>query len=316
MGLGIGLNREWQAMIILVTGILCLLGAVVLVTVNHYKSRRSLERLNRMLDAAMDGTFRESVFDESLYSALENRMAEYLSASEISARRTALEKDRIKKMIADISHQTKTPLANILLYTELLQEGMQSESDENRENVELLADQAQKLQFLIDSLVKLSRLETGILVLRPKKAAVLPLLSEAEKAFAGRAREKGLYLKICSEEAEKVTACFDLKWTKEALGNLIDNAIKYTEQGSVTVRVKPYKLFICIEVTDTGRGISEEEQAKIFGRFYRSPRAADQEGVGIGLYLAREILKQESGYIKVKSGEGMGTTFSLYLPVD
>lgn len=316
MGLGIGLNREWQAMIILVTGILCLLGAVVLVTVNHYKSRRSLERLNRMLDAAMDGTFRESVFDESLYSALENRMAEYLSASEISARRTALEKDRIKKMIADISHQTKTPLANILLYTELLQEGMQSESDENRENVELLADQAQKLQFLIDSLVKLSRLETGILVLRPKKAAVLPLLSEAEKAFAGRAREKGLYLKICSEEAEKVTACFDLKWTKEALGNLIDNAIKYTEQGSVTVRVKPYKLFICIEVTDTGRGISEEEQAKIFGRFYRSPQAADQEGVGIGLYLAREILKQESGYIKVKSGEGMGTTFSLYLPVD
>lgn len=316
MGLGIGLNREWQAMIILVTGILCLLGAVVLVTVNYYKSRRSLERLNRILDAAMDGTFRESVFDESLYSALENRMAEYLSASEISARRTALEKDRIKTMIADISHQTKTPLANILLYTELLQEGMQSESDENRENVELLADQAQKLQFLIDSLVKLSRLETGILVLRPKKAAVLPLLSEAEKAFAGRAREKGLYLKIYSEEAEEVTACFDLKWTKEALGNLIDNAIKYTEQGSVTVRVKPYKLFICIEVTDTGRGISEEEQAKIFGRFYRSPRAADQEGVGIGLYLAREILKQESGYIKVKSGEGMGTTFSLYLPVD
>lgn len=307
------------AMSILITGILCLLGAVLLVTVDYYKRRRSLERLNRMLDAAMDGTFRESVFDESLYSALENRMAEYLSASEISARRTAQEKDRIKTMIADISHQTKTPLANILLYTELLQEQMQSGSDENRENLELLADQARKLQFLIESLVKLSRLETGVLALQPKKNAVLPLLLEMEKAFGSRAREKGLYLLIRSEETEEVkeaTACFDLKWTKEALGNLIDNAIKYTDQGGVTVSLKPYKLFVCIEVADTGIGISEEEQAKIFGRFYRSPQAADQEGVGIGLYLAREILKQESGYIKVRSEEGMGAVFSLYLPVD
>ncbi len=307
------------AMSILITGILCLLGAVLLVIVDYYKRRRSLERLNRMLDAAMDGTFRESVFDESLYSALENRMAEYLSASEISARRTAQEKDRIKTMIADISHQTKTPLANILLYTELLQEQMQTGSDENRENLELLADQARKLQFLIESLVKLSRLETGILALQPKKNAVLPLLLEMEKAFGSRAREKGLYLQIRSEEAEEVkaaTACFDLKWTKEALGNLIDNAIKYTDQGGVTVSLKSYKLFVCIEVADTGSEIPEEEQAKIFGRFYRSPQAADQEGVGIGLYLAREILKQESGYIKVRSEEGMGAVFSLYLPVD
>lgn len=302
------------AMSILITGILCLLGAVLLVIVDYYKRRRSLERLNRMLDAAMDGTFRESVFDESLYSALENRMAEYLSASEISARRTAQEKDRIKTMIADISHQTKTPLANILLYTELLQEQMQTGSDENRENLELLADQARKLQFLIESLVKLSRLETGILALQPKKNAVLPLLLEMEKAFGSRAREKGLYLQIRSEEAEEVkaaTACFDLKWTKEALGNLIDNAIKYTDQGGVTVSLKSYKLFVCIEVADTGSEIPEEEQAKIFGRFYRSPQAADQEGVGIGLYLAREILKQESGYIKVRSEEGMGAVFSL-----
>ena len=125
-----------------------------------------------------------------------------------------------------------------------------------------------------------------------------------------------MYLKVLTGEAREVTACFDLKWTQEALCNLIDNAIKYTEQGGVTIRVKPYKLFICIEVADTGKGISEEEQAKIFGRFYRSPQAADQAGVGIGLYLAREILKQESGYIKVVSGEGKGTAFSVTLPGD
>lgn len=307
---------DGHAMIILITGIFCLFCAVALVIVDHYKVRRSLERMKRMLDAAIEGTFRESVFDESLYSALESRLAEYLSASEISARRTAEEKERIKTMIADISHQTRTPLANILLYAELLQEQIQSESDESRENLELLADQAQKLKFLINSLVKLSRLETGVLVLQPKRTAVLPLLSDAEKEFAGRAREKGLYLQFLFEETEQTTACFDMKWTKEALGNLIDNAIKYTEQGGITVRMKSYKLFVCIEVEDTGSGIPEEEQAKIFGRFYRSLQVADQEGVGIGLYLTREILRQQSGYVKVSSGKGMGAVFSMYLPVD
>ena len=183
------MTDDGHAMIILITGIFCLFCAVVLVIVDHYKVRRSLERMKRMLDAAIEGTFRESVFDESLYSALESRLAEYLSASEISARRTAEEKERIKTMIADISHQTRTPLANILLYAELLQEQIQSESDESRENLELLADQAQKLKFLNNSLVKLSRLETGVLVLQPKRTAVLPLLSDAEKEFAGRARE-------------------------------------------------------------------------------------------------------------------------------
>ena len=310
------MTDDGHAMIILITGIFCLFCAVVLVIVDHYKVRRSLERMKRMLDAAIEGTFRESVFDESLYSALESRLAEYLSASEISARRTAEEKERIKTMIADISHQTRTPLANILLYAELLQEQIQSESDESRENLELLADQAQKLKFLINSLVKLSRLETGVLVLQPKRTAVLPLLSDAEKEFAGRAREKGLYLQFLVEETEQTTACFDMKWTKEALGNLIDNAIKYTEQGGITVRMRSYKLFVCIEVEDTGSGIPEEEQAKIFGRFYRSLQVADQEGVGIGLYLTREILRQQSGYVKVSSGKGKGAVFSMYLPVD
>lgn len=310
------MTDDGHAMIILIMGIFCLFCAAVLVIVDHYKVRRSLERMKRMLDAAIDGTFRERVFDESLYSALESRLAEYLSASEISARRTAEEKERIKTMIADISHQTRTPLANILLYAELLQEQIQSESDESRENLELLADQAQKLKFLINSLVKLSRLETGVLVLQPKRTAVLPLLSDAEKEFAGRAREKGLYLKFLFEETEQTTACFDMKWTKEALGNLIDNAIKYTEQGGITVRMKSYKLFVCIEVEDTGSGIPEEEQAKIFGRFYRSLQVADQEGVGIGLYLTREILRQQSGYVKVSSGKGKGAVFSMYLPVD
>lgn len=303
-----------MAITMFITGGICLVFAVILVIYDHFKTRRILYRMHRMLDAVIEGNFQENIFDESLYSSVENRLAKYLQASEISARKTAEERDRIKTMIADISHQTKTPLANILLYAELLSE--QEQTAQSRENLELLSEQARKLQFLIDSLVKLSRLETGILALRPKKTAVSRLLEDIEKQFGSQAGEKGLYLHIPDGEAQDIIACFDRKWTSEALCNIVDNAVKYTDQGGITIKVRPYQLFVCIEVSDTGRGIPEEEQARIFGRFYRSPEVADQAGVGIGLYLAREILRQESGYVKVSSREGNGAVFSMYLPVD
>ncbi len=141
-------------------------------------------------------------------------------------------------------------------------------------------------------------------------------MREAEEQYAARAQEKGLYLHVFSKEAQGITACFDHKWTLEALGNLIDNAIKYTQTGGVTVRVKAYELFVSIEVEDTGIGIAEEEHAKVFGRFYRSMSVADEQGVGIGRYLAREILRQQSGYIQLASEVGKGTVFFLYLPAE
>lgn len=294
---------------IAIIGILCLLAAVMLALADFYFRRRSLRRMNDMIQAAIDGTFRANLYDESLSAAVENKLAEYLAVSVAQTEKTAAEQEKTKTLIADISHQTKTPIANLLLYTELLRE----ESAGNSETVALLESQVRKLDFLIQSLVKLSRLETGILVLHPRKGEVLPLLEEAKEQYAARAQEKGLYLRVLSEEAGEVTACFDPKWTLEALGNLIDNAIKYTRTGGVTVRVKPYELFVCIEVEDTGIGIAEEEHAKIFGRFYRSPEVSDEPGVGIGLYLAREILRQQSGYLKLSSKEGEGAVFSLYL---
>lgn len=268
--------------------------------------------MNDMIQSAIDGTFRADIFDESLSAAVENKLAEYLAVSETQMKKAAAEQEKTKTLIADISHQTKTPIANLLLYTELLKE----EETGNSETTALLESQVRKLDFLIQSLVKLSRLETGILVLHPRKSEVSQLLEEAKAQYEARAQEKGLYLRVLSEEAGKVTARFDPKWTLEALGNLIDNAIKYTQAGGVTVRVNPYELFVCIEVADSGIGIAEEEHAKIFGRFYRSMSVSDEQGVGIGLYLAREIVRQESGYIKLDSEIGKGTTFFLYLPAD
>ena len=257
----------------------------------------------------MSGSFTEATFDESRLSALETRFAHYLSASETSARNVTIEKDRIKSLIADISHQTKTPIANLLLYCELLRE--EDLTDSVRSNVDAMYDQLDKLRFLIDSLVKLSRLENGIITLSPKTQPLQPMLQSILEQYRPKALLKNLQLK-CDDT--NVIAQFDFKWTSEALGNLFDNAIKYTEHGGITISVSTYEIFSRIDITDTGVGIPETEQSKIFARFYRSEYAKDQEGGGIGLFLAREIISNQGGYIKVSSEPQHGTTFSVFLP--
>lgn len=273
-------------------------------------TRRTMLRLEAMIDSAVSGTFTEDTFDESLLSAVEAKLSHYLSASAVSARGVQEEKDNIKTLISDISHQTKTPVANVLLYAELLSE--QELTPESREQVSELTAQAKKLQYLIDVLVKTSRLETGILVMNPEKGELYPMLEGAVSQLLPMAEEKGVALTL---EPSHIEAVFDPKWTAEAVCNLLDNAIKYTPAGgSVRVDAAAYEMFCRINVTDTGIGISEEEQPKVFKRFYRSQRVSQEQGVGIGLYLARQIAEGQGGYIKVSSKEGKGSSFSIYLP--
>lgn len=282
--------------------------ALIVILYNRWKMHRIMDGLFQLLDQAMDGNFTENTFDESKRSSLESQLAQYLAASSLSARNIAAEKEKIKTLIADISHQTKTPIANLLLYSELLQE-LKLDGDA-ADYADALHSQAEKLQFLIHALVKLSRLETGILTLHPEQGDILPTINDAAEQFKSKADAKGLFLTV---EQTNARAVFDAKWTNEALCNLLDNAIKYTEQGGITVRVKLYTMFVCVEVTDTGTGIAEAEQAKIFSRFYRSCKTNSSEGVGIGLYLARQIISGQGGYMKVSSSPGKGSTFSIYL---
>ena len=277
---------------------------------NRLHAKRVMRDLERMLDAAMAGTFLEQDFDESLLSAVESRFAHYLAANAVSAQKLQEEKDKIKTLIADISHQTKTPVANILLYAQLLSE--QELSPEGRDCAAALEGQVEKLRALIEALVKTSRLEAGVLALHPRAGPLGPVLEEAAAQFAPRAAERRIRLVLAPTD---ISAVFDPKWTAEALCNLLDNAVKYTPAGGrVTVEAVSYQLFCRIDVTDTGPGIPEEERAKVFQRFYRSPAAYEAEGVGIGLYLARQIAQGQGGYIKASSRPGQGSRFSLYLP--
>lgn len=277
----------------------------------HLRLRRTFKGLDDLLDRAIRGEFREEVFDESRLSNLEVRLARYLAASAASARELEEERDKIKSLIADISHQTRTPIANVLLYAQLL--GEQPLSREGRDCLAALEGQTEKLRTLIEALVKTSRLEAGVLALSPRPAALYPVLEDCTAQFAPRAAEKGVALTLVP--AEEDGAVFDPKWTAEALCCLLDNAVKYTPPGgAVTVQAAFFQFFCRVSVTDTGPGIPEGEQAKIFQRFYRAPAARDAEGVGIGLYLVRQIAEGQGGYVRVFSKPGGGARFSLFLP--
>ena len=269
-----------------------------------------LKHLDDMIDSAKNGNFSETNYNEKRLSRLESKMYQYLSAGKTSMRELTSEKDSIKTLVGDISHQTKTPVSNILLYTQLLAESNEL-NKKDKQLARQIEDQTEKLNFLIASLVKISRLENGIIRLTPKKENVSTLLNNLD--FKSQASEKSIALTIGA--SNNLEAYFDLKWTLEALSNIVDNAIKYTPSGgSVSIKVIEYEMFVRIDITDTGIGMSEDETSKVFARFYRSPRVSQEKGVGIGLYLAREILARENGYIKISSKIHKGSTFSLFLP--
>ena len=276
-------------------------------------ARRTVRRLDRMLSTAIDGGFGEESFDESAPSALESRMARFLNGSARSLRGVQRQRESIQRLLSDISHQTKTPLANLKLYSSLLME--EELTPRQREQAQVIFQQSEKLSFLIETLVKLSRLETDVLAVTPKSQPLSPLLERAASQAKAAAEQKGIALQLHLQQQAEMRALYDLRWTAEALGNLLDNAVKYTPPGGcIQVSATQYELFCRIDVRDNGIGIAEEEQAQIFGRFYRGRQVREQEGLGIGLYLAREIAQKQGGYLKLSSRPGQGSTFSLYLP--
>ena len=292
---------------------LCLAAAAALFgMVQLTARRRTLRRLHAMLDRAIAGGFTEDQFDETEISALEAKLARFLRGSAAARRTVEGEQAAVKRLIADISHQTRTPIANLLLYASLLSESELTE--EQQKQTAILTRQAEKLSFLIQALVKASRLETGIVTLAPERQPVQPLMESAADQVRPGADGKHIALRVKPLAGE---AAFDSRWTEEALFNVLDNAVKYTPAGGrVTVSGQMLSSFCRIDVTDTGPGIPEGERGEIFNRFYRGQGNQTAEGLGLGLYLTREILARQGGYLKVSSEPGQGSVFSLYLPRD
>lgn len=274
--------------------------------------RNTFNRLNQMLDDAINGQFEEGTYDETELSKLEVKWKHFLMVSKLSNEKIEEERKNIKELVSDISHQTKTPLANIMLYSQLLQE--QNLGEESQKLVTEILQQSQKLEFLIQSLVKTSRLEAGTFQLTPTVQNVSIMVKEV--IAQGKQKAANKEIEVLYEGDEKiVNALYDRKWTGEALYNILDNGIKYSPKGSrINIRIKEYEMFVCIEIQDEGTGLTEDEIPMVFQRFYRGENVRDEEGVGLGLYLARQIVEEQGGYIKVSSKNGEGSVFGIYLP--
>lgn len=277
-----------------------------------------LRRLNEMLDSALDGSFEEQHYDETELSKIETKWNRFLSSSNLARKNIEEEKANLQGLVSDISHQTKTPVANMRLYAELLEEGLARENPDKEQllfMVSEMKEQAERLEFLIQALTKMSRLETNLVVVQPEKQTVEPLIFQAVAQIRPKAEACEIDVKI--QGNQKITACYDKKWSIEALYNLLDNAVKYSPRGSqVNLRVQEYSMYCEICVEDRGIGMTEEEIPKVFQRFYRGKQVQQKQGVGIGLYLVREIVKKQKGYVKIKSQPGQGSRISLFLPKD
>ncbi len=221
------------------------------------------------------------------------------------------EKESLKEFVSDISHQTKTPLANIKLYQEMLFDEINT--PESTEHLIKMSKQVDKLDFLLQNMVKMSRLETGTIKIQKSEQFIAETLALAIGAVVPKADKKNIQIHVTYDETLRLE--HDKKWTAEAIFNILDNAVKYTSvNGSINIAVNREAIFTKISITDTGKGIPLERQGMIFNRFYREPEVHNTEGVGIGLYLVREIVSMQSGYIKVESESGKGSTFHIYLP--
>lgn len=247
--------------------------------------------------------------EDTLLSRLQHQLLKLRKILVSQNRLLEEEKDQIKTLVSDISHQLKTPVAEAKAFAELLSDGELSEA-EREEYIGILQTSLDKLTFLTNSLIKMSRLESGIIRLKPEKNRLNDIVLDAVDAVRAKAKEKDISIVFqCGGTYE---AELDFNWTGEAVANILDNAVKYTQQGgTVELRITDYPSYLRLDICDDGPGISEEEQAKIFGRFYRGENSAGIEGVGIGLYLSRDIVNKQGGYIKVSSDE-KGSVFSVF----
>lgn len=298
----------WAVLVVALLGVVL---AAAALERERTRSRRRWDRWSTWVDEAVSGRLPAPTFEETAESSVDARLRRFLGSSLDARRRLDEERDAIQSLIGTIAHQAKLPLSNIILYAELV--GEAELSPETRRRTELVLDQAMKLDTLVSTLVTASFLESGAIVVAPVPCRLDAVLERAAGEVATAAGERGCVLRVLPTAA---VCLADPTWAREAIGNLMDNAVKYSSAGGVVVvGVEELEVFCRIDVTDAGVGIAEEETASIFRRFYRSPSTADDRpGLGIGLALTRQIVQLHGGFVRVRSAPGRGSTFSVYLP--
>jgi len=237
------------------------------------------------------------------------RLADITNATK---QKNVQQKKQMQEMVSDISHQLKTPISNITMYNDTIL-NHDLPKDKIVDCLGIMQNQVEKLDFLVKSLMKMSRLENNIITLKKERGNLYDSIVEVVASVILQVEKKNLSLSVNCKNPYPLS--YDEKWTIEAIFNVVDNAVKYTpEGGTIYIQVERLEMFSNICVGDSGIGIAPEHMNDIFKRFFRESKVHREEGVGIGLYLTREILTQQGGYVKVTSKEGAGSVFSIYLP--
>lgn len=270
------------------------------------------DRMGFVLDKVLEEEYVDfNLNEETVLSKLESKIKLLQGSVNLKNDEIKKERDNVQKLIGDISHQIKTPLANMKLYTEtVLYRDL--EKDKRDEFLRRAIDNIEKLNWLMDSLVKSSRLENGIIEIKKEEVNLKEILEKALKDVDSFRKSKNININLECSEIIKVYG--DNKWLVEGIFNILDNGIKYSENNkSIEIKAIKNEIFTEIMIKDEGRGIESKNINNIFKRFYREEEVYDISGVGIGLYLSREIIEKVNGFIKVQSVKGKGSTFSIFL---
>ena len=277
-----------------------------------YQRRKTYRMIDRLLDSVLSQEMIVySEVEEGEFSALVSKIRQIQEVLENCARSADNEKEQVKSLVSNMSHQLKTPLANLSLYAEILGQG-EIAPERKAEFADKMQRQIEKLNWIVESLSKMVKLEQNIDGFEVKDTPIRQTILDAVDTVYEKVEKKELHLDL--EPFEDRALYHNRKWTVEVFVNLLENAIKYTDKGgAISIQVKPYELYTEIQFADNGRGIRREELTDIFKRFYRSPEVENMEGSGIGLYLSNLILEKEKGYITAASEYGKGSCFSVFL---
>lgn len=304
------------------------IGAGIMYRIQRRQRTQELKEIEKTAEDIMNGQILQASAsgEETLYGRIEHqlvRVQEMLQGRTYEAEKS---RDEIQKLISEIAHQMRTPLANLETYTGLLKERLEEE-EKSRMQTAGLADDAgtagrqrkrqeqmlldyttaleesgRKLHFLTESFIKMSRLEQGIIQIRKEETDLLGTVKNVLGQIQSRAEEKQICLEISFPE--KAVCSHDANWLGEAVCNILDNAVKYSAPGGrIMLSVLENEMFAKIRVRDFGLGIDPGEENQIFRRFYRGNRVTTQAGFGIGLYLAREIVSRHGGFLLAKRME-------------
>ena len=218
-------------------------------------------------------------------------------------------KEFLKNTISDISHQLKTPLAALNIYNGIMQDEAEN-VPEIKEFAELTEQELDRIETLVQNLLKITRLDAGAIILDKKSENISEIIKSVKKHFMFRAGQEGKQIFLTGDD--NITLLCDSDWLMQAIDNIVKNALDHTAEGGIiSIEWKTFASVVQIIIKDSGSGIHPEDLHHIFKRFYRSRFSKDIQGLGLGLPLAKAIVELHDGTVEVDSEIGRGTSFTL-----